>query len=237
MQIKRLIFRRLMMQTLFWGVVFALPVIHGCAATQKAVDNLQLKLRYDEDMTSLKKGFASCEKGEVAEAAGIFQNLYDNSGSSTIRRQALYGLAICRLTEAQTPEAFHNAHILWQGWRQSRTEKTECEDPVYLEPFLMCKFPSEIQPDGNKLINEACTEKVPRYQYEESEKRNKHLEINIKALEENYDALKAENLALIRIQSDKDALIKTLKEKIKALEDIDQKIQQKKHKTEISSPE
>jgi hypothetical protein len=237
MQIKGLIFRRLIIPALCSVLALALTTIAGCAATQKAFESLQLKLRYGEDTASLQKGFSACEKGKFTEAVGILQNLYDNSGSLTVRRQALYGLAVCRLTEAQTPEAFHNAHLLWQGWRQSRVVRSECEDPVYLEPFLMCKFPSESQAVGKSLITDACTEKVPRYQYEESEKRSRQLEINIKTLEEKNQALTAENEDLVRIQNDKDALIKVLKEKIKALEDIDQKIQQKKQKTEISAPE
>jgi len=223
---------------IFWaGVFLAVTIYPGCTKTGQSSENLQSKTHRGEDMNFLEQGFLAYENDKPDEAVEIFHKLYENSDSSMIRRQALYGLSICRLLEASTPEEFYDARLLWQEWRRQRVVPPECEDPVYLEPFLMFKFPNENEKEGLTRERGLNSERMTLLEYQEAQKQDRYLEMNFKMLEKKYNVLKVENEALTRSLNKKDAIIQTLNEKIKALGDIDQKIQEKKNKTEISSPE
>lgn len=238
MQTERVLFRSLKVPMLFvgWAVVVII-ICQGCAQNGKAIVDLRNKLRFGDDVTFLEKGFAAYDSGKYPEATEIFEELYDNSGSLMIRRQALYGLAICGFLKADTPDEFHKARLLWQEWRELRIADPECEDPVYLEPFLNCKFPDQSAGFIRRSSGGTNSDDLSDFQYDTLRKRNAELEAKIKSLEKQYSELQKEKDSLNRIKNDKDATIQVLKEKIKALEDIDQKIQEKKNKTEISSPE
>jgi hypothetical protein len=223
---------------IFWfGVFLAVTISPGCTKTGQSSENLQSKMNSAEDMDFLEKGFMAYQNNQTAEAMAIFHELYNKSGSSMIRRQALYGLSICRLLQASTSEELHSARLLWQEWRQQRVVPPECEDPAYLEPFLMFKLPNENEAKGYNLERGVNSTKTTLPEYLEVQKQNRYLEMNIKMLEKKYDVLKVQNEALTQSLNKKDIIIQTLNEKIKALGDIDQKIHEKKHKTEISSPE
>jgi hypothetical protein len=223
---------------IFWaGVFLTVTICPGCTKTGQSSENLKSKMCYSKDIDFLEKGFLAYKNNKTAEAMEIFHELYKKTNNSMIRRQALYGLSICRLLEARTSEEFYDARLLWQEWRQQRVVPPGCEDPVYLEPFLMFKFPNENGKEEQEHEQEMNFKKMTLPEYREAQKRNRYLEMNIKMLEEKYNVLKAENEALTRSLNKKDAIIQTLNEKIKALGDIDQKIHEKKNKTEISSPE
>jgi hypothetical protein len=227
-----------MTRLIFWmGVFLAVTIYPGCTKTGQSSENLQSKMNYAEDMDFLEKGFMAYQNNKTAEARVIFHELYKKSGSSMIRRQALYGLSICRLLQASTSEEFHDALLLWQEWRQQRVVPPECEDPVHLEPFLMFEFPNETEAKGYNLERGVNSTKTTLPEYLEMQKQNRYLEMNMKMLEKKYNVLKVQNEALTHRLTKKDTIIQTLNEKIKALGDIDQKIHEKKHKTEISSPE
>ncbi len=235
MRKKRAFVRRLIRQiTPMVGLMCIIILSQGCSQTGTTIGNLRNKLRFGDDITFLEKGFAAYEDGKTDESAEIFQELYDNSGSLMIRRQALYGLAISGMINAGTPEEYQAAQRLWQDWRKQHTIDPEHEDPVYLEPFLECKFPGEY---GEKRETTACSEKVTKYEYDTIRKQNDYLEDRIKALQQKYRELESENESLTQALNRKDSKIRMLEQKIEALEKIDQTIQEKKNKTEISSPE
>ena len=220
---------------IFWlGLVLAVTIYPGCALSGQSSENLNFKGLSDKDMRLLERGFSAYENDKLSKAAEIFLKLNENSDNDVIRRQALYGLFMCRLRMADTPEEFKKARLLWQEWRRSRPVIPRCEDPAYLEPFIMPKFSDD---KGKETDHALYPEKMAPPEYQNAENRNRYLETNIKILEKKYNVLKVENDALTRDLNKKDAIIRTLHEKIKALEDIDQKIQEKKNKTEISSPE
>lgn len=237
MQTERVMFGQLIRPVILVGLFCALIICQGCSQTGNLFGNVKQKLTFNEDEIRLKKAFTAYKAGRLTEAAKMFQELYDNSGSLTVRRQALYGLSICRMVMAETPKAYVEAHSTWRQWRQIREIRSECEDPVYLEPFLKCKFATDNNTKTQTKIQGACAEIVTKYQYEKAQDRIGVLESELKDLNDQYKQIKTENDTLARSRDDKDEIIKTLKEKIKALEDIDQKIQEKKNKTEISSPE
>ncbi len=235
MRKERAFVRRLIRQTMpMVGLVFVIIMGQGCAQTANTIGNLRNKLRFGDDITFLEKGFAAYKNGKTDESAEIFQELYDNSGSMMIRRQALYGLAISGMINASTPEEYQAAQRLWQEWRKQHAIDPEHEDPIYLEPFLECKFPSEHQ---ERKEATACSEKVTKYEYDTIRKQNEFLKDRIRSLQEKINKLESENGLLTQTLTQKDSKIKVLEQKIEALEKIDQTIQEKKNKTEISSPE
>jgi hypothetical protein len=239
MQIDWVLFHRLASQTILLGLIVIVNICQGCIKSDKALHTIEHGVSHREDLISLEKGFLAYENNDARNAAEIFQTLYDNTGSMEIRQHALYGLSISRLWSAKTAEEFKDARNLWQEWRQIRNKNTECEDPAYLEPFLMCKYPYSKTKEKDVKITDStsCSGKVSNHKFEQVKEQTQSLETDLERLKKKFDMLKAEKDALIRIQSKKEATIQTLKEKIKALEDIDQKIQEKKNKTEISSPE
>jgi hypothetical protein len=244
MQIRIDIFHHMirMIRLIFWlGLVLAVTIYPGCTIPGQTSDNLnymgQSGGQNNKDMQLLEKGFSAYANNKSTKAVENFLNLYENSNNVVIRRQALYGLFICRLREADTPEEFKEARLLWQEWRRSRPIIPGCEDPAYLEPFIMPKFSNEEEKETQAMDRAIDPEKMASPEYQNAQNRNRYLETNIKILEKKYSVLKVENDALTRDLNKKNAIIRTLHEKIKALEDIDQKIQEKKNKTEVSSPE
>jgi hypothetical protein len=237
MQIGIDIFHHTIRLILWSGLVLAVTIYPGCTLSGQSSENLNFKELSDKDMRLLKGGFSAYENDKLSKASEIFLKLNENSDNDAIRRQALYGLFMCRLRLANTPEEFKKARLLWQEWRRSRPAIPGCEDPAYLEPFIMPKSSDDKGKEAQEVERALYPEKMASPKYQDAQNRNRYLETNIKILEKKYNVLKVENDALTRDLNKKDAIIRTLHEKIKALEDIDQKIQEKKNKTEISSPE
>jgi hypothetical protein len=204
----------------------------GCVKSTQMFDDLKVRLRLEADFKTLEKGFEAINKAQYAAAEDLFQELGTSSGSQLIRRRALYGLAVTRLMTADSNAQFQEALLTWRQWRQSDFRETAWEDPALLEPFLMCKFPPDSYEGVSAANSGTCRHAVARSLYEEALKKAESDEKSLEVLKRKYEALKAEKESIAKTR---DSEIQTLKDKIKALEAIDQKIQQKK--TEISSPQ
>jgi outer membrane murein-binding lipoprotein Lpp len=221
-----------MVYRLLAALILALWVFGGCAKTTRVLDDFATKIRLEADSKTLEKGFEAIRKAQYAAAQDLLQNVSVSSGSYLVRRRAAYGLAVSRLLAANSSEQFQQALVIWQKWRQSEFREAAWEDPALLEPFLMCRFPPNSVETVSAANSEVCRGAVAKSLYEEALKKAASDEKNLESLKKKYDALNAEKEVLIQAR---DSEIQILKDKIKALEAIDQKIQQKK--TEISSPQ
>ena len=166
---------------IFWlGLVVAVTIYPGCTLPGQTSDNFNYMGRSgalsSKDMHLLEKGFNAYENNKPAKAAEIFLNLYKNSNNAVIRRQALYGLFICRLKVANTLEKFKEARLLWQEWRRSRPVIPGCEDPAYLEPFIMPKLSDQEGKETQEMDRTKDPEKVASPDYQNAQNRNRYLE-------------------------------------------------------------
>jgi hypothetical protein len=113
---------------------------------------------------------------------------------------------------------------LWDAWGQTYTPDSEWEDPRVLEPLFLCR-----QKSGERAV---CRGTVPEDEYKVSKQKNSRLQLEADTLRQRLRDLEASKEVLLEA---KNREIKNLKDKIRALEAIDQKIQEKKK--EVSAPQ
>ena len=196
----------------------------GCTPTNRIIDDLRHTIRFETDHETLDKGFEALAKQHYAQAEAIFADLKENTGSSLVQRQARYGYAVTRLIRARTPGQKVAAMALWDAWRQTYTPDPEWEDPRALEPLFLCR-----QKNGTRDV---CRGTVPENEYKVSQQKNSRLQLEADTLRQRLKDLEASKEALLEAKNQE---IQNLKDKIRALEAIDQKIQEKKK--EVSAPQ
>jgi hypothetical protein len=205
-------------------LVAAALLAGGCSPTNRIIDDLRHTIRFETDHKTLDKGFDALDKGHYAQAEMFFADLKDTTGSQIVQRKARYGYAVTRLIRARTPGQSAAAIALWDAWRQTYSPDPEWEDPRVLEPLFLCR-----QKGQDRAV---CQGTVPESEYKVSERQNKRLKLEVDTLKERLEALRTSKAELLEA---KNREIKNLKEKIRALEAIDQKIQEKKK--EVSDSE
>lgn len=209
---------------LFMVIVASALTIGGCTPTNRIIDDLRHTIRFETDHETLDKGFDALGKQHYAQAEAIFADLKDSTGSTVVQRKARYGYAVARLIRARTPGQKVAAMALWDAWRQTYTPNTEWEDPRVLEPLFLCR-----QKSGKRAV---CRGTVPEHQYKVSAQKNSRLQLEAETLRQRLKDLEDSKAALLEAKNQE---IKNLKDKIRALEAIDQKIQEKKK--EVSTPQ
>jgi hypothetical protein len=196
----------------------------GCSPTNRIIDDLRHTIRFETDHENLDNGFAALEKRHYRQAEAIFASLKDSSGSQVVQRKARYGYAITRLIRARDAGERAAAIALWDAWRQTYSPNSEAEDPRMLEPLFLCR-----QRGNERAI---CRGTVPETEYKGCRQKIGRLQLEVETLRQRLEALRAGKAEL---QETKDREIRNLKDKIHALEAIDQKIQEKKK--EVSAPQ
>jgi len=219
--IKRLSFEKFIVLCIFVGM------IANCGyGRQMFSGNHNL----EDDRLALKQGYAALEKGDPEAAQAIFEELKNNSSIMTIKRRAHYGLAVAQFLASQDETQHQAAIATWHQWRDSYPVDENCEDPRVLEPLVIC--PDTSAPKLWPMGEAACKGKVPGYLHDELRGDFQRLQQHVLQLEKTISQLKTEKQQL---KDAKNKEIQLLKEKIKALEAIDQNIEKKKN--EISSPQ
>lgn len=204
--------------------VVAVILTGGCSPTNRIIDDLRHTIRFETDHETLDKGFEALNKRHYAQAEAIFAGLKDNTGSKMVQRQARYGYAVARLIRARTPGQQATAIALWDDWHQTYPADPEWEDPRVLEPLFICR-----QKGGQRDI---CRGTVPEGEYKVSQQKNRRLQLEVETLKQRLTNLETSKAALLDVKNQE---IRNLRDKIQALEAIDQKIQEKKK--EVSAPE
>ncbi|MEJ2642606.1 MAG: hypothetical protein P8010_23890 [Desulfosarcinaceae bacterium] len=195
----------------------------GCSPTHRIIDDLRHTIRFETDQKTLDKGFDALISGHYAQAEAIFGDLKETTGSKIVQRKARYGYAVTRLIQAQTAGQSAAAIALWDAWRQTYSPDPEWEDPRVLEPLFLCR-----QKGGQRAV---CRGTVPESEYKVSAQKNKRLQLEVDTLKKRLKALETSKAELLEAKNQE---IKNLKEKIHALEAIDQKIQEKKKEVSAS---
>ena len=168
------------------------------------------------------------QAGDYAGARAIFAPLRF-SGDAIVRRQALYGLACIGLTTADSREAFDAAVALWKRWCSLAAGTYQPEDPRMLAAFLPAAMREGMHQTAGPDPS-APRSAVGGGMFVLCEKERSALAARLAALEKELRVLKARATAARQMEKE----LTTLREQMRTMEAIDQKIQEKKQ--EMSSP-
>ena len=206
----------------------------GCASVLQDLDEKMHRKRFKSDYETLENALAIYDEGDYESALTLFNSLSKASDNKKITRKAWLGEICCRLMLTNTQADYTAAIGMWHDFGKSTFENDDAWDMVLLDPLVVRMTPKSttrviyIQPPPEKISAESTT---PAEQKDDDRKQHdRQLQAELAALKK-----KVENAAQLQHQMDEVvAENRSLKEKIKALEAIDQNIQKKK--TEISAP-
>ena len=186
--------------------------------------------RTGAEAEALAKAIAVYDEGDFAAALVRFEALTATATDDSIGRQARLGEICSRLMLAETQAEFIVAVDMWRDFTQRVTDPEAACELSLLDPLIVRMTPKvttqvvEIKPVPNQDKSgtagdpPATSQQVQKLRHELSAIKQKAAQLP--ELKQRLNESEAEN--------------RILKEKIKALEAIDQNIQKKK--TEISAP-
>jgi hypothetical protein len=184
----------------------------------------------DPEFIALRIANQAIQNGDFKKALEGYEIL-QHSSDNGIARKARYGLACAKLSLAENPEDVRDALMLWDAWSKHAPADLEDEDPRILGPLLKSRIlpkPNKIQTRPEVISDEKLgLEKLLRAKEKEIQQLNDRLKVmenEIQTMLKNQ----ADYVGVLERQ------IQTLRDKIKSLETIDQKIKEKKK--EVSSP-
>jgi hypothetical protein len=184
----------------------------------------------DPEFIALRIANQALQNGDFRKALEGYEIL-QHSSDDKIARKARYGLACAKLSLAENPEDVREALMLWDAWSKHAPADLEDEDPRILGPLLKSRIlpkPNKIQTRPAVISDEKLgLKKLLRAKEKEIQQLNNRLKVmenEIQTMLKNQ----ADYVGVLERQ------IQTLRDKIKSLEAIDQKIKEKKK--EVSSP-
>jgi hypothetical protein len=184
----------------------------------------------DPEFIALRIANQAIQNGDFKKALEGYEIL-QHSSDDKIARKARYGLACAKLSLAENPEDVREALMLWDAWSKHAPADLEEEDPRILGPLLK----SRILPKPNKIQTRPAVISDKKLGLE---KLLRAKEKEIQQLNDRLKVMENEIQTMLKNQADYvgvlERQIQTLRDKIKSLETIDQKIKEKKK--EVSSP-
>lgn len=210
-------------------------MLAGCASVFQNFDDRMNRKRFKSDYEALDKALASYEAGEFDQALTEFNVLAMESASATISRRARLGVICCRLMSAETATAYTKAIGMWHEFGDSVIDPDSSWNLTLLDPLVVSRIP---QPLPQPPIPALVLVKPPTAEVAEpAETKPDVSKQDARRLQDELATMKKKAKQVDQLQEQLDRIIaenQSLKEKIKALEAIDQTIQKKK--TEISAP-
>jgi len=211
----------------------------GCGSVLQDLDDKMHRKRFKSDYEALENALAIYDEGDYESSLTRFNALSTASDNEKITRKAWLGEICCRLMLANTQADYTTAIGMWHDFGKSAFESDDAWDLVLLDPLIVRMTPKSttrviyIQPPAEKIPAEKIPAEnaTPKEQKDgDREQHDRQLQVELATLKK-----KVENAAQLQHRLDEAvAENRSLKEKIKALEAIDQNIQKKK--TEISAP-
>jgi hypothetical protein len=203
--------------------------IAGCASVFQNMDDKLDRKRFKLDYELYENALAVYKNGDYEKAKGMFTALATASGSEKLSRKATLGEICCRLLLAETQGAYDVALDRWHDFVNSTPQNDSIWDPALLDPLILRLHPKATGPryvqhpptEQTSAPTVVFVERQPNEQPQKAETNDlKKKAEQISQLQRRLETIEAEN--------------RSLKEKIKALEAIDQNIRKKK--TEIAAP-
>lgn len=212
------------------GLLIIAVMLGGCASTLQNIDDQIQRQRYSLAYDTFENALAVYDQGDYTKALTLFQAIGETNAGEAILRKSRLGEICCRLMLATTPAAFDAAMEMWRAFAESAPDQHTSWDVILLNPLisrsaLKSAAPIRVpQPSPPAPARPAGTPEV-------WPKENQQL------LDEIAD-LKKEAQRAAQLQRQIDQVVaenQALKEKIKALEAIDQQIQKKKTEIGVAS--
>ena len=211
-------------------LIIVIGMLTGCASVFQDLDDRMHRKRFKSDYEALEKALAVYEESGFEEAMTQFKALSAASASEIIARKAWLGEICCRLMLANTQADYTTAIGLWHDFGNSTRATDAAWNLALLDPLIVRLTPPpattpiiEIRPPVAQPTAEIATPAVAKQDDRPLQAELASLRKKVEQtaqLQHRIDEVVAEN--------------NSLKEKIKALEAIDQNIQKKK--TELVTP-
>jgi hypothetical protein len=201
----------------------------GCASGFKRFDDRMHQKQFKSDYESLENAFAVYDQGDFTEALARFRALSTASASDKISRKAWLGAICCYLLLAETQAEYTQAISQWHAFSSSAPENEAGWERALFDPLIVRMMPEPpdraigTHPPAPQGATGLPAPGIPEQLDDQLAAERailKKKEKRMDELQRQMDRVMAEN--------------RSLKEKIKALETIDQNIQKKK--TEIATP-
>ena len=216
--------------------------ITGCASVFQDFDERMQRSKYSADYEHLDRAITLYDEGDFQTALDRFSTLASASASRDVQRKARFGELCSQLMLARTANEYNRAIGMWHDFAATATAHDNAWDPVLLEPLIVSKAPPAQDPNGTPEQNKPTVNAGPAPDSARMPPKaaiappptappapelDKSVVATLKKKAERAESLQ-------RQLDDVMAENQSLKEKIKALEAIDQKIQKKK--TAIAEP-
>lgn len=174
-------------------------------------------------LKAYQEAVAQFQDGQFDGSAEQFSAIREQTADKRLARMALYGLALSRLVAADKPEDYEQALLLWQTWLDVAPDVAEHEnaamfDTLVKEKMLFSNIPTAV----DKTEQAAPEGVVPNWLFV----RTKQEMDRLREHRETSEATHKKQQTKIELLYKE---IGRLKRQIKALETIDQKIQEKKN--------
>lgn len=200
-------------------LLMGISMMVGCTSLIQSLDGGTAPSPAHTDAGPFENALSIYEKGDYTEAAKLFNALSNsNIGEDQYLKTQLASIC-CRLMLAESPEDLSSAQKMWKDLKYSTAGDHFRVEQTLLEPLIdrLSVTPEKpAQPAASAASPPVPPKKQPKNELAALKKKT----AQVAQLQRQLDAVMAEN--------------QILKQKIKALEAIDQNIQKKK--TEISAP-
>ena len=215
-------------------LMIVLGMLSGCASVFKDLDDKIHRKRFKVAHEAFENAIAIYNQGDFEQALTQFKALSTTSASEKVARKAWLGEICCRLMLANTQAQYNTAIGMWHDFGKSASEYDATWKLSLIDPLIV-----RITPKNTK--NMVPIRPLPPQSTQESEipmgRQNDDNQQENQPLQDQLADLKKKAQKATELQRKLDEVAaenRSLKEKIKALEAIDQNIQKKK--TEISAP-
>jgi len=216
-------------------LIIVTGLLAGCASVLRDFDDRMNRKRFTSDYASFENALSVYKDGNYQQAMDLFRTLSTARTDKKLARKAWLGEICCRLMLADTQTDYTVAIGLWHDFGQSAPKNDDAWELTLLDPVIVRMTPKsttrviKIYPPAAK--NSAETAAPADRPQQDSQQRSDQ------PSQTDQADLKKKAAQADRLQRQVDAVTaenRSLKEKIKALEAIDQNIQKKK--TEMVAP-
>ena len=218
-------------------------MLTGCASVFQEIDDQMNRAQFKSDHESLANALGTYDSGDFNKALVQFKALKTYSESAKVANRAWLGEICCLLMLAETPAEYTTAIGMWHDYGYSANHKDSTWELALLDQLvvhLTTPPPPQVVETRLPTPEPAAAPKAPAdvqpADLEQKEKQQDSRQLSTAELTE-LDELKKKAKRTDQLQQRLNQVVaenRSLKEKIKALEAIDQNIQKKK--TEISAP-
>ena len=221
-----------------WRLIMAIIIaglLAGCASVFQDFDDKINRNRFKKDYEALEMALDAYDAGEFEKALVRFKDIKAASLNETVSRRAWLGEICCYLILADTPAKFTAAIGMWHEFADTTTDEEAVWSHALLDPLIVRHSPQPVPavvaapaPAVQPIVKIREPANIQQ-RADKPEDKPAPPQDEIEELRKKAKRADKLQLKLAKILAEN----RSLKDKIKALEAIDQNIQKKK--TEMST--